>query len=77
VDVLGGVDARRSHAVHERRVHGNKVLAEDVKTALNSLWGGRRPVGFVRSFVRWTMTWAEMRTKPEKIDVSDGQEMTV
>jgi hypothetical protein len=30
--------------------------------------------GGFRSFVRWTMTWAEMRTKVEEIDISDGQE---
>jgi hypothetical protein len=35
--VLGGIDTRRSHAVHERRVHGNKVLAEDVETAIKGL----------------------------------------
>jgi hypothetical protein len=50
--MLGGVDARRSHVVHECRVHGNKLLTEDVEMAVNSLWDGRQPV---RS-VRWTMT---------------------
>jgi hypothetical protein len=46
VDALGGVDARRSHAVHEGRVHGSKVLPEDVETAVDSLWvaGDRRVV---------------------------------
>jgi hypothetical protein len=41
VDVLGGVDTHRSHTVHERRVHRSKVLAEDMETAVNSLWDGR------------------------------------
>ena len=39
MDVLGGVNARCSHAVYECRVHGDKVLAEDMEAAVDSLYG--------------------------------------
>jgi hypothetical protein len=38
MDMLGRVNACGSHAVDECRVHGNKVLAEDVEAAVDSLY---------------------------------------
>ena len=66
VDVLGRVNAGSSHAVYKRRVHGDKVLAEDVEAAVDSLWGqGGRKEGEWRedgSVRRPGSTWVWRRT---------------